>query len=97
MRNDEDMRKPAENRNCNGNGVAVAVLSYNIATNLTTNFDVFPDGATACPIGVGTPVAQALACLLDDGFEIISNVAAADITSGTAGDALGHYTLIKRR
>jgi hypothetical protein len=94
MRYDDDnFKKP-----CNGNGndrdVAVVTVSYNIATNAVTDFDAYPNApfeATQCDIAAGLDLAAVVACLLQNGFELVSNVAAS-----AGAIALGHYTFIKR-
>lgn len=87
-------------KRCDGKSryVAVVTVSYNIATNNVTDFDVFPNTpfeATECDIAVGDELADVVACLIADGFELVSNVAATSVIGGI-GTALGHYTFIRR-
>lgn len=97
MRYADDLKK-ACNRNGNDRDVAVVTLSYNIATNEVTDFDLYPSApfeATQCDIEAGQDLADVVACLLRNGFEIVSNVAATEGTT-TAATALGHYTFIRK-
>ncbi|PRR75671.1 hypothetical protein [Clostridium thermopalmarium] len=97
MRYADDLKK-ACNRNENDRDVAVITLSYNIATNEVTDFDLYPSApfeATQCDIEVGQDLADVVACLLRNGFELVSNVAATAGTTTTV-TALGHYTFVKR-
>lgn len=99
---DNENRKKCGNCNGNGNGIGLAVvtITYNIATNVVTNFDTFPNApfeATECDIAVGNDLADVIACLLADGFQLVSNVAATNpLGTPGSGDALGHYTFIRR-
>lgn len=89
-------------RCCNGNGngidVAVAVVSYSITTNTVIDADVFPGSpfrGTACDIEAGDNLAGVVACLIEDGFELVGNVAAMN-TIDDVDSAVGHYTFIRR-
>lgn len=95
--NDDDLRKCSNGKEDNRT-IAVVTLSYNIATNAVTDFDVYPNSpfeATACEITVGDELADVIACLLQEGFELVSNVASVAFTGGV-GTPIGHYTFVRR-
>ncbi len=99
--NEDDLRKCHNGKENNNGAIAVVTLSYDIATNAVASFDVYPNSpfeATACEIEIGDDLADVVACLLQNGFELVSNVAATVATTTGAAltaIALGHYTFIK--
>lgn len=87
-----------DNRNRNNRDVAVALVSYSLVTNTVIDVDVYPTspfGGTTCDIQVGDDLASAIACLLQDRFKLVPDIAA----TGSVDDvdtAIGHYTFIRQ-